>query len=50
MELLHLVRLVRRRAHRARATQLTADYFQFLRDWNRRASSSACRMLTIRKR
>ena len=41
---------VRRRAHRARATQLTVDYFQFLRDWNRRASSRACRMLTIRKR
>jgi hypothetical protein len=41
---------VRRRAHRARATQLTADYFQFLRDWNRRASSRACRTLTIRKR
>ena len=40
---------VRRRAHRARATQLTADYFPFLRDWNRRAASRACRTLTLRK-
>ena len=40
---------VRRRARRERATQLTADYFPFLRDWNRRASSRACRTLTVRK-
>ena len=40
---------VRRRARREHATQLTADYFPFLRDWNRRASSRACRTLTVRK-
>ena len=41
---------VRRRARRERATQLAADYFPFLRDWNRRASSRACRTLVVRKR
>ena len=40
---------VNRRARREHATQLPADYFQFLRDWNRRASSRACRTLTVRK-
>ncbi|MBR1587431.1 MAG: DUF3857 domain-containing protein [Kiritimatiellae bacterium] len=40
---------VRRRARREHATLLTADYFPFLRDWNRRASSRACRTLTVRK-
>jgi hypothetical protein len=41
---------VRRRARRDRAVQLSADYFPFLRDWNRRAASRACRTLTVRKR
>ena len=40
---------VRRRVRREHATQLPADYFPFLRDWNRRASSRACRTLTVRK-
>lgn len=40
---------VRRRTRREHATQLSADYFPFLRDWNRRASSRACRTLTVRK-
>ena len=41
---------VRRRVRRDRATQLSADYFPFLRDWNRRAASRACRTLVVRKR
>ena len=41
---------VRRRVQRARATTLSADYFPFLRDWNRRAASRACRTLTVRRR
>ncbi len=41
---------VRRRARREHATQLPADYFPFLRDWNRRAASRACRTLSVRKR
>ena len=38
-----------RRVRRERATQLSADYFPFLRDWNRRAASRACRTLIVRK-
>ena len=41
---------VRRRTRREHATQLPADYFPFLRDWNRRAASRACRTLVVRKR
>ena len=41
---------VRRRVRRERATQLSADYFPFLLDWNRRAASRACRTLVVRKR
>ena len=40
---------VRRRARREHATQLPADYFPFLRDWNRRAASRACRTLVVRR-
>ena len=41
---------VRRRVRRERATQLSADYCPFLRDWNRRAASRACRTLVVRRR
>ena len=41
---------VRRRVRREQATQLSADYFPFLRDWNRRAASRACRTLIVRRR
>ena len=40
---------VRRCVRREHATQLSADYFPFLRDWNRRAASRACRTLIVRK-
>ena len=41
---------VRRCVRREHATQLSADYFPFLRDWNRRAASRACRTLVVRKK
>ena len=44
-----LVVTVKRRAYRAKATTLTADYAPFLQEWNRRATSLDARTVTVRK-
>ena len=45
----HLVVTVRRCVSRAKAVSLSADYYPFLRDWNRRATSLDARTVTVRK-
>ena len=40
---------VEREAFRTKAVMLTADYYPFLRDWNRRASSLDVRTVSVRK-
>ncbi|MGN0853353.1 MAG: DUF3857 domain-containing protein [Kiritimatiellia bacterium] len=44
-----LVVTVTRRSRRERATMLSPDYFAFLKDWNRRAASFACRTVVVRR-
>ena len=44
-----LVVTVEREAFRTKAVMLTADYYPFLRDWNRRAASADARTVTVRK-
>ena len=44
-----LVVTVKRRAYRAKATTLTADYAAFLQEWNRRATSLDARTVVVRK-
>ena len=44
-----LVVTVKRRAYRAKATTLTADYAPFLQEWNRRATSLDARTVVVRK-
>ena len=43
-----LVVTVKRVVFRSKAVMLTADYYPFLRDWNRRASSLDARTVTVR--
>ena len=44
-----LVVTVKRMVFRSRAVMLSADYYPFLRDWNRRASSLDVRTVSVRK-
>lgn len=41
---------LRRCARREKATKLSADFFPFLRDWNRRATSLEGRTVTVRRK
>ena len=45
----HLVVTVWRHVYRVKAVSLSADYYPFLRDWNRRATSLDVRTVTVRK-
>lgn len=44
-----LVVTVTRRVAREKSTMLSSDYFAFLKDWNRRAASPACRTVVVRR-